>query len=215
MREAFSEQLDSVRDELVAMTGLVGQAIGEATSALLEADIKRAEAVISADAAIDSLREKIEDDSFQLMALQSPVATDLRMLVAALRMVSELERMGDLAVHVAKIARLRVPETAVPAEIVPTVARMATVAELMVSKVEHIIATNDVAGAEALEEIDQEMDRLRRKSFAELLGSDWTHGVEPAVDVALLGRYYERIADHAVSVARRVVFLVTGELPVS
>ena len=92
---------------------------------------------------------------------------------------------------------------------------MATVAELMVSKVEHIIATNDVAGAEALEEIDQEMDRLRRKSFAELLGSDWTHGVEPAVDVALLGRYYERIADHAVSVARRVVFLVTGELPVS
>ena len=130
-------------------------------------------------------------------------------------MVSELERMGDLAVHVAKIARLRVPETAVPAEIVPTVARMATVAELMVSKVEHIIATNDVAGAEALEEIDQEMDRLRRKSFAELLGSDWTHGVEPAVDVALLGRYYERIAYHAVSVARRVVFLVTGELPVS
>lgn len=215
MREAFSEQLDSVRDELVAMTGLVGQAIGEATGALLEADIKRAEAVISADAAIDSLREKIEEDSFQLMALQSPVATDLRMLVAALRMVSELERMGDLAVHVAKIARLRVPETAVPDEIVPTVARMATVAELMVSKVEHIIATNDVAGAEALEEIDQEMDRLRRKSFAELLGSDWTHGVEPAVDVALLGRYYERIADHAVSVARRVVFLVTGELPVS
>lgn len=215
MREAFSEQLNSVRDELVAMTGLVGQAIGEATGALLEADIKRAEAVISADAAIDSLREKIEEDSFQLMALQSPVATDLRMLVAALRMVSELERMGDLAVHVAKIARLRVPETAVPDEIVPTVARMATVAELMVSKVEHIIATNDVAGAEALEEIDQEMDRLRRKSFAELLGSDWTHGVEPAVDVALLGRYYERIADHAVSVARRVVFLVTGELPVS
>jgi phosphate transport system protein len=213
MREAFSEQLDSVRSELVEMTGLVRQAIGEATGALLEADINRAEAVISADAAIDDLREKIEEDSFQLMALQSPVATDLRMLVAALRMVSELERMGDLAVHVAKIARLRIPETAVPDQVAPTIARMAVVAELMVSKVEHIIANNDVDAAHALEQIDEEMDRLRRESFKELLGSSWTHGVEPAVDVALLGRYYERIADHAVSVARRVVFLVTGELP--
>lgn len=213
MREAFSEQLDSVRSELVEMTGLVRQAIGEATGALLEADGNRAETVISGDAAIDDLREKIEEDSFQLMALQSPVATDLRMLVAALRMVSELERMGDLAVHVAKIARLRIPETAVPEQVAPMIARMAVVAELMVSKVEHIIANNDVDSAHALEQIDEEMDRLRRESFKELLGSSWTYGVEPAVDVALLGRYYERIADHAVSVARRVVFLVTGELP--
>ena len=213
MREAFSEQLDSVRSELVEMTGLVRQAIGEATGALLEADGNRAETVISGDAAIDDLREKIEEDSFQLMALQSPVATDLRMLVAALRMVSELERMGDLAVHVAKIARLRIPETAVPEQVASMIARMAVVAELMVSKVEHIIANNDVDSAHALEQIDEEMDRLRRESFKELLGSSWTYGVEPAVDVALLGRYYERIADHAVSVARRVVFLVTGELP--
>jgi phosphate transport system protein len=135
------------------------------------------------------------------------------MLVASLRMVGEFERMGDLSVHVAKIARLRVPEVAVPDEIVPTIARMAAVAEVMVAKVGHIIADSDIAAAEELEQVDEEMDRLRRSSFRELLGSEWKHGVEPAVDIALLGRYYERIADHAVSIARRVVFLVTGEQP--
>lgn len=125
-------------------------------------------------------------------------------------MVSEFERMGDLAVHIAKIARLRVPEVAVPDEMVPTIHRMATVAELMVARVEHIITARDVDAALELEQADEEMDKLRRNSFRELLG-EWKHGVEPAVDMALLGRYYERIADHAVSVARRVVFLVTGE----
>jgi len=169
--------------------------------------------VISEDDAVDVLRVRIEDHSFDLLALQNPVAGDLRMLVASLRMVSEFERMGDLAVHIAKIARLRIPEVAVPDELVPTIARMSAVAEVMVAKVGHIIAQSDVAAAEELEQVDEEMDRLRRSSFRELLGSDWKHGVEPAVDIALLGRYYERIADHAVSIARRVVFLVTGEQP--
>jgi phosphate transport system protein len=123
--------------------------------------------------------------------------------VASLRMVGEFERMGDLSVHIAKIARLRTPEVAVPAELVPTIARMSAVAEVMVAKVGHIIADSDVAAAEELEQADEEMDRLRRSSFRELLGSDWKHGVEPAVDIALLGRYYERIADHAVSIAHQ------------
>ena len=175
--------------------------------------LPRAERVISNDARIDALREEIEEHSFELLSLQNPVAGDLRMLVASLRMVSEFERMGDLAVHIAKIARLRVPDVAVPDQVVPMIARMAAVAEVMIGKVEHIIADSDVAAAKDLEEVDQEMDLLRRNSFRELLGSDWTHGVEPAVDIALLGRYYERIADHAVSIARRVVFLVTGEHP--
>ena len=128
-------------------------------------------------------------------------------------MVSELERMGDLSVHVAKIARLRVPNLAVPAEVQPTMERMATVAEDMVSRVAQIITGRDVEAAIALGRDDEIMDQLRRKSFTELLGEDWTYGVEAAVDIALLGRYYERIADHAVSIARRVVFLVTGEQP--
>jgi phosphate transport system protein len=213
MRDAYTDQLDSIRDDLLTMTRLVGEAVTKATQALLDGNATLAEQVISADDAIDELRARIEDHSFDLLALQNPVAGDLRMLVASLRMVGELERMGDLSVHIAKIARLRVPEVAVPAEVVPTIARMAAVAEVMVAKVGHIIADSDVAAAEELEQVDEEMDRLRRSSFRELLGSDWKYGVEPAVDVALLGRYYERIADHAVSIARRVVFLVTGEQP--
>lgn len=213
MRDAYTDQLDSIRDDLLTMTRLVGEAVTRATQALLDGNATLAEQVISADDAIDELRARIEDHSFDLLALQNPVAGDLRMLVASLRMVGELERMGDLSVHIAKIARLRVPEVAVPAEVVPTIARMAAVAEVMVAKVGHIIADSDVAAAEELEHVDEEMDRLRRSSFRELLGSDWKYGVEPAVDVALLGRYYERIADHAVSIARRVVFLVTGEQP--
>lgn len=213
MRDAYTDQLESLRDELLEMTSLVGTAVSRATQALLDADGALAETVISQDAAIDALREKIEEDSFELLSLQNPVAGDLRMLVASLRMVSEFERMGDLAVHIAKIARLRMPETAVPDEMVPVIARMSAVAEVMVAKVGHIVADRDVTAAEELEQVDEEMDRLRRASFRELLGSEWRHGVEPAVDIALLGRYYERIADHAVSIARRVVFLVTGEHP--
>ncbi len=213
MRDAYADQLDSIRDDLITMTRLVGTAVQEATRSLLDGDAAVAEKVISDDAAIDALRVQIEDHSFELLSLQNPVAGDLRMLVASLRMVSEFERMGDLAVHVAKIARLRVPDLAVPDEVVPTIARMAAVAEVMIAKVAHVIADSDVAAAEELEQVDEEMDKLRRSSFRELLGSDWKHGVEPAVDIALLGRYYERIADHAVSIARRVVFLVTGEQP--
>jgi phosphate transport system protein len=213
MRDAYADQLDSIRDDLLTMTRLVGTAVAHATTALLDGDAAIAEKVISDDAAIDSLRVQIEDHSFELLSLQNPVAGDLRMLVASLRMVSEFERMGDLAVHVAKIARLRVPDVAVPTEVVPTIARMAAVAEVMIAKVGHVIADSDIAAAEELEAVDEEMDKLRRSSFRELLGSDWKHGVEPAVDIALLGRYYERIADHAVSIARRVVFLVTGEQP--
>ena len=213
MRDAYTDQLDSIRDDLLAMARLVREAVMAGTSALLEGDAQRAEQVISGDAEVDALREKLEERSFELLSLQNPVAGDLRMLVASLRMVSEFERMGELAVHVAKIARLRVPEIAVPPAVVPMIERMAAVAEVMIAKVEHIIAESDVAAAEELEAVDQEMDKLRRNSFRELLGSDWTYGVEPAVDIALLGRYYERIADHAVSIARRVVFLVTGEHP--
>jgi phosphate transport system protein len=193
------------------MPHLLPVGVARATQALLTADAEIAERVISDDAAIDAARERVESKSFELLALQQPVASDLRMLVAGLRMVADLERMGDLSVHVAKVARLRVPDVAVPAEIVPTISRMATVAEKMVGTVAGIIAERDVEGARQLEEDDEEMDQLRRSSFRLMLDESWPHGVEPAVDIALLGRYYERIADHAVSLARRVVYLVTGE----
>ncbi len=213
MRNAYYDQLDSIVEDLVAMTHEVKHAVGQATVALLRADAEVAEEVISGDAAIDRAREQIEDRSFELLALQQPVAGDLRMLVAALRMVADLERMGDLSVHIAKVARLRVPDVAVPEELQPTIERMAAVAEDMVEKVADIIADRDVDAAYQLEQDDEEMDQLRRSSFRLMLSDDWKHGVEPAVDIALLGRYYERIADHAVSLGRRVVYLVTGERP--
>jgi phosphate transport system protein len=213
MRDAFQDQLESVFTDLAAICGQVETAVRLATESLLTGDAEIAEGVISADIEIDRARERVEETAFSLLSLQQPVATDLRVVVAALRMVTELERMGDLSVHVAKIARLRTPFVAVPDEVRPTVERMAVVAEEMVARVSRIITARDVAAAIELGRADEEMDRLRRTSFSELLSDDWSHGVEAAVDVALLGRYYERIADHAVSVANRVVFVVTGENP--
>lgn len=213
MRDAYFDQLDAIVDDLVAMTELVRRAVGQATKALLTADISAAEGVISDDVNVDAAREKIEDKSFELLALQQPVAGDLRMLVAALRMVDDLERMGDLSVHVAKVARLRSPDLAVPSELAQCVGRMAEVAQDMVGQVSGIIAERDVDAARRLEQDDEEMDNLRKTEFRIMLSESWSHGVEPAVDMALLGRYYERIADHAVSIARRLVYLVTGENP--
>ena len=213
MRTAYFDQLDSIVDELVTMTQMVQQAVRLSTDALLNADAGLADQVIEDDRKIDALREEIEDKSFELLALQQPVAGDLRMLVAAVRMVSDLERMGDLGVHVAKIAQMRVPEVAVPEPMLPTLNRMAEVAVDMVGAVSRIIAERDVDAARQLEQDDEEMDELRRRSFRMMLGDSWEFGVEPAIDIALLGRYYERIADHAVSLARRVIYLVTGETP--
>ena len=213
MRDQFLEQLQAVFDDLAAICRQVEAAVAQATLALMTGDVLTAERVISADVDIDRARERVEDAAFDILSLQQPVAGDLRTVVAALRMVSELERMGDLSVHVAKIARLRVPEIAVPEDARPTIERMAAVAEDMVRRVAQIITDRDVEAAIILGRDDEEMDQLRRTSFAELLADDWGHGVEAAVDIALLGRYYERIADHAVSVANRVVFVVTGEKP--
>jgi phosphate transport system protein len=213
MREAFHDQLAAMFDDLADICRLVEVSVRLSTDALLTGDAEIAERVISSDLEIDRARERVEDNAFSLLSLQQPVAGDLRTVVAALRMVSELERMGDLSVHVAKIARLRVPHVAVPTEVRPTMSRMAEVAEDMVQRAADIIANRDVEAALSLRVADEEMDRLRRTSFTELLSDDWNHGVEAAVDIALLGRYYERIADHAVSIANRVVFVVTGENP--
>lgn len=213
MREAYHDQLDSIFDDLGAISSAVETAVRGATEALLTGDAEIAERVISDDAKIDTAREQLEEKAFSLLSLQQPVATDLRTIVAALRMVTELERMGDLSAHVAKIARMRVPELAVPEDIRPQIARMADVAIDMTSRISGILANRDIDGARELVATDEEIDKLRRTTLTELLGENWPHGVEPAVDIALIGRYYERIADHAVSIANRVVYVVTGENP--
>jgi phosphate transport system protein len=214
MRDAFHEELTRTREQLVEMTRLAGSAMSRATTALLDADLDLAESVIAADEAIDRMQRELDQTALDLLARQQPVATDLRVLVTGLRMSADLERMGDLARHVAKVARRRYPESAVPPELRSTVLQMGQVAERIVAKAGSVIAVQDVAAAVQLEQDDDEMDGLHREVFAALLGGSWDHGIEAAVDVTLVGRYYERFADHAVSVAQRVVYLVTGEWPV-
>jgi phosphate transport system protein len=211
MRDAFHEQLDQMTEQLVEMTRLAGSAMARATTALLDGDLSLAESVIAADEQIDRIQRDLDETALDLLATQQPVATDLRIIVTGMRMSADLERMGDLGRHVAKVARRRYPDSAVPATLRSTVLEMGQVAERIVAKAGTVIARKDVDAAVELEADDDQMDRLHRQIFAELLGGSWTHGMEAAVDITLIGRYYERFADHAVSVARRIVYLVTGE----
>lgn len=211
MRAAYQEELDAVIAELVQMTALVGSAMNLATQALLNADLNAAERVIASDAEVDTLTGALEERCFDLIALQQPVATDLRVVIGALRMASSLERMGDLADHVAKQARMRYPRETIPTELRETFAEMGQLAEAIVAQTGRVIETKNVALCADIERHDQRMDELHRQLFTRVLSAQWSHGVEAAIDVTLLSRYYERYADHAVSVTKRVVTIVTGE----
>ena len=211
MRDQYHEELEAITDSLVQITRLAGSAINRATTALLEADLQSAEAVISGDAAIDELYADIESRAMELLARQQPVASDLRVIITSLRMVADIERMGDLALHIAKVARRRYPASAIPSELQSTVLEMGQVAQRICAKCSSVIAGRDLATAAELERDDDVMDELHRRLFAVLLDPNWEGGIECAIDVTLCGRYYERFCDHAVSVARRVIYLVTGE----
>lgn len=211
MRDAYHDELDSISDGLIELARLAGSAMGRATTALLDADLELAESVIAADAKINELHHDLENRAIDLLARQQPVATDLRIVVTSLRMSADLERCGDLAGHVAKVARRRYPESAVPNDLHPIILEMGQLAQRLVAKAGQVIATKDVDKALELERDDDAIDALHRELFSHLLDDRWQHGIETAVDVTLVGRYYERFADHAVSVAKRVVFLVTGE----
>ncbi len=210
MRERFQEELDGVSSTLVEMAGLVKIAIENATTALLTADLTLAEKVIAEDLVIDQIQHDLDARTISLIAQQGPVATDLRTLVTSLRMSADLERMGDLAHHIAKSARMRYPSTAVPPELSLTIEEMSRVCVKIIEKVALVIKNRDTERALELERDDDEIDGLHRKIIQTLLDPNWKHGVETAIDMTLLGRYYERCADHAVSIARRVYFLVTG-----
>jgi phosphate transport system protein len=213
MRDAYHEELAALNHQLVEMTRLVGSAISRASTALLDADLGLAESVIVADDAVDSIRDELDRWAMDLLARQQPVASDLRTIVATLKMSGDLERMGDLARHVARAARRRFPESAVPAPLRATIVEMGQVAERLVAKTGSVIASRDVEAALEIETDDDDMDRLHRALFTELLDVSAPYSVEAAIDVTLVSRYYERFADHAVAVSRRVVYLVTGQQP--
>jgi phosphate transport system protein len=211
MRDLYHEQLDSVGHTLVEMTALVGQGLERATRALLGADLTLAEGVISADDAVDALYRELDVRTLDLMARQQPVAGDLRTLVTSLRMSADLERMGDLARHIAKVARMRYPDCAVPPELRETVGEMGRIGVELAERVGRVVEGKDVEAARELDAEDDAVDRLHRAVFRSLLSHESPYTIEMAIDLTLISRYYERFADHAVSVANRVVFMVTGE----
>ena len=211
MRDAFHDELDAIGQSLVGMANLVIGAMDDATTALLIPDLALAEKVIAADDAIDHLQHELDARTIALMARQQPVASDLRTLVTSLRMSADLERMGDMAHHIAKQARIRYPNRSVPDELVKTIEEMGRVSHKIIDKLALVMESRDLNRAVEIAIDDDEMDKLHRELIAVILDDNWKHGAEVAIDMTLLGRYYERCCDHAVSISRRVYFLVTGE----
>jgi len=215
---ALAKRLDELQAELAEVNRLLVMmaehgrtAMQRATVALLEADQTEAEQVRTWDNEIDALYRQVEEKVYDLLARQAPVASDLRMVITSLHVASDLERMGDLAEHIAETALRRHPEQAIPAELVPVINEMADVADRIAAKSVEVLATQDAEMAAEMERDDDVMDDLHRQLLAFMLGTAWRHGVEAAIDGALLGRYYERYADHAVNAGNQVVYLVTGK----
>ncbi|EYR63847.1 PhoU family transcriptional regulator [Actinotalea ferrariae CF5-4] len=212
MRDIFTAELTQLGEDLQAMSRLVESAISSAGTALLEGDVALAENVIADDSTIDAIERDLDERCVALLAQQQPVARDLRIVVTALRMSASLERMGDLARHVAEVARLRYPGRAMPPELEPLFRQMHDSAVRVAQRVTTVLGSHDLELAEEIERDDDNLDRLHHETFTATLGGDLTLTPQQVVDVTLLGRYYERFGDHGVSVARRIVYLVTGEL---
>jgi phosphate transport system protein len=213
MRTAFHEQLAALHERLGDMCGQAGVAMQNATQALLQADLTLAEQVIADQRQLVQMSGAAEEAAFVLLALQAPVAGDLRAVVAAIRVRADVERMGGLAVHVAKIVRRRHPEHVLPEQVNDYFAEMGRVAVQLGDAAQEVLRTGDPEKARRINDEDDTMDELHRQLFTQLMDPDWKYGVAAAVDVTLLGRFYERFADHAVEIARRVILQATGKLP--
>lgn len=205
-------------DQLAELSGLLGQmcrtaaaAMQHATIALLDGRGRLAEKVISDDAEVDVLRARVEVVATEALLFHAPVAGDLRTVVSAIRSAGDIERMGDLALHVAEAARRRYPSTAVPPEVAPAFDEMGRLAVQLAIKAAEVARTRNVLLAVELDVDDDVMDVLHQEMFGVLMHPTWRHGVAAAVDITLLARYYERYADHAVAVARQTVYAVTGQ----
>lgn len=214
MRTAYHEQLEALNKQLAEMCRLAGIAMERATQALLQADLVLAEQVIGDHEQIMASSARAEEAAFVLLALQAPVAGDLRAIVSSIQIVADVERMGALALHVAKIARRRHPQHALPEEVNGYFAEMGRLAVDLADSARDVLISRDPEKARQIREDDDAMDDLHRHLFSVMMDREWRHGVAAAVDVTLLGRFYERFADHAVEISRRVIFQVTGKLPV-
>ncbi|MFF1555660.1 phosphate signaling complex protein PhoU [Rhodococcus erythropolis] len=213
MRTHFADSLDDLSCGLAAMCALTVTAISGATAALLDADLPTAERVLDANTDLESAAADWEHQAFSLLALQAPVAHDLRFTVGGLHIAASLQRMGGLATHVAKIARLRHPAPAVPPEARAVIQDMGRTAVVRATETQLVVRHVDAERAQELVAADTVMDELHRRLFTVTQTPQWPHGVQAAVDLTLLGRFYERFCDHTVDIGRRIIFLETGQLP--
>jgi phosphate transport system protein len=212
MRAVFRERLDALTATIAEMCAMAGQAMQDATEALLEADLVLAETVIGEHNKITLNAVRAENDVFALLASNAPVADDLHTVITSLKNVADADRMGDLALHVANIARRRHPAHALPREVNGYFAEMGRIAVDLANNAKDVVQLADPRKAAQLRHDDDAMDDLHRHLFNLLMDREWKHGVVAAVDVTLLGRYYERFADHAVEIGRQVVFQAAGKL---
>jgi len=211
VREVFQQELREVQERLVEVASLVADSMGRATGAFNNSDIALAEQVIAGDAVIDAAAITLDELAIDILARQQPVARDLRIVVSALRISASLERMGDMAGHIAQLARYRFPEKVVPKSLRPTFRELGRLDTEMAHKLVALLETQDMAIAEQIRDLDDEVDALHLSVFDRVLGETWKGAAADTVDATLASRYHERFADHAVSIAKKVQYLSTGD----
>lgn len=211
VRDVFQQELREVQERLVEIAELVVASIENATTAFNDSDVQLAEEVIADDDRIDELALALDELAIEILARQQPVARDLRIVVSTLRISASLERMGDLAEHIAQLARYRFPEKVVPSSLRPTFAEMGRLDVEIARKLAELLRTQDVDLAEAIRAEDDRIDELHVGVFAKVLGDSWKGEASDTVDATLASRYHERFADHAVSIAKKVRYLATGD----
>lgn len=211
MRELYRADLERLGRDLTEIARLVHRAVMDAQTSLESADVHCAERVISEDERIDRLQESLDEQAVRILALQAPVATDLRTVVATLRMSSSLERMGDLARHVAQLTRLRYPEHVIPAPVRPVFTAMCEAAVEVAEEMVLLLETQDLGHADRIDTVNEDVNALHVSVFRAIAAPDWTATPATTTDVTLASRYLERFTDHGLSVASKVRYLVTGE----
>lgn len=211
MRKLFQAELHQVDEDLIEISQLVGEAMQKAIASFESADVELAEEVIASDARIDFLQNALDERAIDILARQAPVAGDLRQIVASLRMSASLERMGDLARHIAQTARLRYPEKVVPDSLTPVFRELGELDLKICSSLTALLGSKDLDEAKNIVACNARVNELHAGVFKAIAAEDWNSSAATAVDVSLSSRYFERFADHGVSVARKVTYLVTGE----
>lgn len=211
MREVFQQELEEVQGRLVDIARLVAESIEQATLAFNDSQVSVAEEVIAADREIDELTVALDEQAIQMLARQAPVAKDLRIIVSALRISAGLERMGDMSSHIAQLTRYRFPDKVIPKSLRPTFTRMGELDVQIANTLVELLATEDLRFADQLRDLDDQVDELHLHVFDTVLGEKWKGEATATVDATLASRYHERFADHAVSIAKKMHYLVTGD----